>query len=77
MGTRMARFLAACVKPSIRRQALKVSLVVGTLLNLINQGATAWHGGALSLPHLLLNYLVPFCVSTYSAAKNEVGRDRS
>ena len=77
MGAGMARFLAACMKPGIRRQALKVSLCVGTLLNLINQGGAAWNGGALSWPHLLLNYMVPFCVSTYSAAKNDIGRDRS
>lgn len=64
------------MKSSIRRQAIRVSLFVGTLLNLINQGSTAWAGGSLSWSHLLLNYLVPYCVSTYSAAKNEMGRAR-
>ena len=65
------------MKPSIRWQAVKVSLFVGTLLNLINQSGSAWNGGSLSWPRLCLNYIVPFCVSTYSAAKNEVARDRS
>jgi hypothetical protein len=73
----MRKFLAACMKPSIRWQAVKVSLFVGTLLNLINQAAPVWNGSPLSWPHLLLNYLVPFCVSSYSAAKNEIARDIS
>ncbi len=51
-----------------------VSMVVGTLLNLINQGGPVLDGAPLSWPHLLLNYLVPFCVSSYSAAKNEIAR---
>jgi len=51
-----------------------VSLVVGTLLNLINQAGPVLNGAPLSWPHLLLNYLVPFCVSSYSAAKNEIAR---
>lgn len=47
----------------------KISLVVGTLLNLINQGGNVIDGSPISWPHLFLNYLVPFCVACYSAAK--------
>lgn len=65
------------MKPQIRLQAVKVALCVGTLLNLINQGAPILEGGPLSWPHLLLNYLVPFCVSSYSAAKNDIARNRA
>jgi len=72
----MREFFAACMKPSIRRQALKVSLFVGTLLNLINQAGPLWNGASPSWPHIFLNYLVPFCVSSYSAAKNEIARNR-
>jgi len=55
--------------------ALPVCLVVGTALNLINQAQEifAWHG--INWFHLALNYVVPYCVASYSAAKNEASRD--
>lgn len=53
----------------ILRNATKVSLLVGTVLNLINQGEHVLAGGSLMLGHALLNYLVPFCVASYSGAK--------
>ncbi len=54
--------------------SLRIALVVGTILNLINQGTAimAWTG--ISWGHVLLNYLVPYCVASYSAAKNELGK---
>ena len=51
--------------------AIKVSLVVGTLLALINHGP-AFLQGTMSKENLFqigLTYLVPYCVSTYSAVK--------
>lgn len=65
----MNPFLAAMCRRQILRNALKVSLVVGTLLNLINQGERLFAGDALSWGHVFLNFLVPFCVSAYSGAK--------
>lgn len=50
--------------------ALKVSLVVGTVLNLLNQGQAILQGDYPDGWRLLLNYLVPFGVSLYSAVKN-------
>ena len=60
--------------PRIARNALRIALFVGTLLNLLNQGPRVWAGEPVSWLHLLLNYLVPFCVATYSAVKNELSR---
>jgi len=60
---------AVAADPSIVRRAIKVSAVVGTVLNLINQGQGFLGGGAISWPHVVLNYAVPFCVSAYSAVK--------
>ena len=53
------------------RSNLWLTLLVGTLLNLINQGRILLH---LDVAHLhtgkfLLTYLVPFLVGTYSAAR--------
>ena len=51
-----------------------VALVVGTLLNLINQGQQFLTGSEISWGHVLLNFLVPYCVANYSATKNEMQR---
>ncbi|MBU2588854.1 MAG: nitrate/nitrite transporter NrtS [Alphaproteobacteria bacterium] len=53
----------------VLRTALSVSLLVGTCLNLINQGAAVWHGAAIDWLRLGLNYLVPFCVSAFSGVR--------
>lgn len=49
--------------------ALKVSAVVGTLLNLVNQGPAIWDGEAVACWNIVMNYLVPFCVSSYSGMR--------
>ncbi len=59
---------------SIVQAAIKVAIVVGTILNLINQGGRLIEGQPLSWFHVCLNYLVPYCVSSYSAARNEMRR---
>jgi len=50
--------------------SLKISLVVGTILNLINQTEAIFGPAAISWTHAGLNYCVPFCVAYYSALKN-------
>jgi len=55
--------------PRILYSAAKVSLVVGTLLNIINQWEYMMADHGLMIGHLLMNYFVPFCVSAYSEAK--------
>jgi hypothetical protein len=72
--THMAEFLNTALSGRIAINALRIALVVGTVLNLINQGEALFTGGAISWPHVLLNYLVPYCVASYSAAKNELNR---
>ena len=52
----------------IVRIAFRTSLVVGTVLNVVNHGEVLI--GILSpahVPKLLLNYMVPYVVATYSA----------
>lgn len=69
MIKRLLSFTQAIRRPSILLSGLKVSIFVGTLLNLINQWDYLFSGQGVMLDHLLLNYLVPFCVSVYSGAK--------
>ena len=48
-------------------RSLSVSLVVGTLLNGINQGPDLIDGDQISLAKACMTYLVPYCVATYGA----------
>jgi hypothetical protein len=56
----------------IASASLRIALVVGVILNLINQDGAIWDGQSFSVGQFALNFAVPFCVSSYSAAKNEV-----
>lgn len=56
---------------AILKQSLLTSIIVGSVLNLINQGAVLWGDAQLNLTQLLLTYLVPYCVSTFSGVKTQ------
>lgn len=58
----------ALYKDNIKK-AIKIAIIVGTILNLINQGELIINFDlqAISYPKLLLTYIVPFCVSLYTA----------
>ncbi len=49
------------------RAALVVAVVVGSLLNLINQGDAMFMGAEVQWLKLALTYCVPFCVALYGA----------
>jgi len=51
----------------IARRSLLVMVVVGSLLNLINQGDALFFGAAINWYKIALTYCVPFCVATYGA----------
>ena len=64
------RWRLACsyaVSNGIPRRSLWVALVVGTILNLINQGDALLAGQRLDFGKLALTYIVPYIVSTYGA----------
>ena len=54
--------------------ALKVAVVVGTVLNLINNGDRIFGQDGISGWSIAMNFLVPFLVSSYSAARHEAQR---
>jgi hypothetical protein len=67
----MQSWLAIALEPSVRLRALKVAVVVGLILAVINHGdnllagtmtATAWI-------KVFLTFLVPYCVSTYASVE--------
>jgi hypothetical protein len=51
------------------RRALWVALVVGSVLNVINQGDALFSGGAFDWIKAALTYVVPFFVSLHDAAQ--------
>lgn len=60
----------ASVARSTIGTALKTALVVGTILTLINQWEAITGAAAIDWFKLILTYIVPYCVATYSAAVN-------
>jgi|GEM_PF-733550 len=72
-----AQIARAAARRPIILFAVKLALVVGTILNVINQGGDLMAGGdTFSWAHCFLNYFVPFCVSAYSGGRNELRRER-
>ena len=49
------------------RNSLLVGAIVGTILNMINQGDHITGDGAINWFKLGLTYCVPFCVATHGA----------
>ena len=68
----MKRFICTALSRHIVMSSLKIALVVGVVLNLVNEGANLWSNETLPWFHVALNFIVPYCVASYSAAKNEV-----
>ena len=64
-------WLQTALRPDILRRSLRVSLIVGTLLALINHGDRLLTGeldrGAVT--KILLSYAVPFAVASWSAVQ--------
>jgi hypothetical protein len=51
----------------VPRRSLYVAALVGTILNLINQGDMLFDGASINWIKVLMTYLVPYAVSTYGA----------
>lgn len=55
------------ISDGVPRRSLVVAVVVGSILNLINQGDVLVGGGALDWTKMALTFAVPYCVATYGA----------
>jgi hypothetical protein len=64
---RLREILCCCVSGGVPRRSLVVALVVGAILNLINQGDALVAGAPLAWTKILLTFLVPYGVATYGA----------
>jgi hypothetical protein len=58
----------------IPRRSFFAALVVGTTLNLINQGDALFGGAPVNWFKIILTYCVPYAVSTYGAVSVQIRR---
>ena len=56
----------------VPRRSFFAALVVGTMLNLINQGDALFGGASVNWFKIILTYCVPYAVSTYGAVSVQI-----
>ena len=70
-------YSSVCLRPEVTSTAIKLSLFVGTVLMLINHLPAILDKSLTgqNILQILLTYLVPYCVSTYSSVKIIMGNE--
>jgi hypothetical protein len=66
-----------CLSDGVPRRSFLVALIVGTILNLINQGDALLEGGGLNFTKIILTFAVPYCVATYGAISYRIAATRA
>lgn len=68
------KIAATIIEKSIVKDALLVSLFVGIILNIVNQGdiLLSLEFSKISISKLILTFIVPYLVSTYSSVKTKL-----
>lgn len=74
----MQRWFSLAFKPTVVKRSLKVGLVVGTILALINYTDRILGGDMTGVDwlKLVLTYLVPYGVSTHASISEMLSRER-
>jgi hypothetical protein len=65
------------ISDGVPRRSLYVALVVGTVLNVINQGDAFLGMASINWLKLVLTYCVPYVVCTYGAVSYQLRRPHS
>jgi hypothetical protein len=65
--SRLWQICRCCISDGVPRRSFLVALIVGTILNLINQGDALFGAGHLNVTKIILTFAVPYCVATYGA----------
>lgn len=65
-----------CTSNGVPKRSFWVALIVGTILNLINQGDLMMLGDPVNLLKIGLTYAVPYCVATYGAVTARLAFER-
>ena len=66
-----------CTSNGVPKRSFWVAVVVGTILNIINQGDYMMLGDPVNVFKIVLTYTVPFCVATYGAVTARLAYERS
>lgn len=75
--TTTRRWLRLAVAGGTQRRAVRVAVVVGILLTLINQGDRLLAGESVSLVKVVLTFIVPWAVSTWTSVQLLAEREHS
>jgi len=79
--TEKASWIRLATSPKVVRRALKMAIVVGTILALINHGEALYHGTVSvdRISKIVLTYCVPYLVSTFSSVSvlRDLNREQS
>lgn len=67
MSSRQSSYFRLALSGGIPKRSAIVAAIVGTVLNLINQGDVILNGGTVDILKAALTYCVPYCVATYAA----------
>ncbi len=71
-----SRVCRYCIAAGVPKRSFLVAILVGTLLNLINQGDVLLEGGRIDVTKAFLTFLVPYCVATYGAVSYRMTAER-
>ncbi len=72
----LSQIFRYCVSDGVPRRSFFLAVIVGTILNLINQGDAVFGPGHVNLIKIVLTYAVPYCVATYGAVSYRVSAAR-
>ncbi|HAS6173162.1 TPA: hypothetical protein I7155_01930 [Vibrio vulnificus] len=77
--TTLSDFISTAKTPSILKRSIKVAVIVGTVLMMINHGDALLAGQVESerVLKILLTYMVPFCVSTQASVSATLAMRKS
>ena len=64
---KLHEILGYCAAEGVPRRSFVVALIVGSVLNLINQGDAIFGAADVNLIKIVLTFAVPYCVATYGA----------
>lgn len=65
--SRLSKIGKYCVSDGVPQRSFGVALIVGTILNVINQGDALLGESRVNFFKLVLTFAVPYCVATYGA----------
>ena len=75
--SRIAMIWHCCISDGVPRRSMAVAAIVGSILNLINQGDVLFGPGKVDFTKVLLTFAVPYCVATYGAVSYRMGMAKS